>query len=230
MKRIRTVVFMVVIAALYGAGVTGLHISSTETVKQNQRFLEQRALVELFGLGDVQKLSKQKNAKQKIAEIVENQIDRSEVLTDPQTGKQIPLLKAYADPQQTRLLAYGFPFSGIGFWTGISGYVAVDGSLEKTVGLKVISQAETPGLGARIEEPFFVKPFADGLDISNPGSGRKYLYMGTAGSQAEPGTPQYGRTFDAITGATQTSLAMERMLNASIAEFRRAADNREAGE
>jgi Na+-transporting NADH:ubiquinone oxidoreductase subunit C len=224
MKRVKTVLFMIVIAALYGAGVTGLHMSSTETVKQNKLFLEQRALVELFGLGDIRTLSKAE-----IARIVETQIDRSETLTDPQTGRQVPLLKAFADSTQSALVAYGFPFSGIGFWTDITGYIAVDATLQKTVGLKVISQAETPGLGARIEEPFFVKPFADGLDISKPEPDKSYLYMGTAGSKADPGTPQYGRTFDAITGATQTSLAMERMLNASVAEFRRAADNRKTG-
>ena len=224
MKRVKTVLFMVVIAAIYGAGVTGLHMSSAETVKQNKRFLEQRALVELFGLGDIETLSKAE-----IAQIVEKQIDRSETLTDPQTGKTIPLLKTYTDAQQTELVAYGFPFSGIGFWTEITGYIAVDASLQKTVGLKVITQAETPGLGARIEEAFFVKPFTDGLDISTPAPGKSYIYMGTTGSTPDPGTPQYGRTFDAITGATQTSLAMERMLNASVAEFRRAADTREAG-
>lgn len=226
MKRVKTVLFMIVIAGLFGSGVTGLNISTRKTIEQNKQFIEQRALVELFGLndGDITKLTKHE-----IAAIVENQIDRSEVLTDPKTGKQIPLLKAFADEQQNNLVAYGFPFKGIGFWTEITGYIAVDASLQKTVGLKVIAQAETPGLGARIEEPFFVRPFADGLDISKPAPGSSYIYMGTAGAKADPGTPQYGRTFDAITGATQTSLAMERMLNASVAEFRRAVDNRTAG-
>ncbi len=36
MKRVKTVLFMVVIAALYGAGVTGLHLSSRATVKKKQ--------------------------------------------------------------------------------------------------------------------------------------------------------------------------------------------------
>jgi len=214
----------VVITAIFGAGVTGLHLSSRKTVEQNIRFIEQKALVELFGLGDVKTLSKGK-----IGQIVETQIDQSELLTDPQTGKQIPLLKAYANSARENLTAYGFPFSGIGFWAEIKGYIAVDSSLTKTVGLKVIAQVETPGLGARIEEPFFVKPFADGLDITDPTPDASYLYMGMPGSKADPGTAQYGRTFDAITGATQTSLAMERMLNAAVAEFRRSVDNRKAG-
>jgi Na+-transporting NADH:ubiquinone oxidoreductase subunit C len=225
MKRIKTVLFMVVIAALYGAGVTGLYQSSETTVQQNRRFLEQRALVQLFGLGDTKKLSKKE-----IAALTEAQIDRSETLTDPQTGKSIQLLKAYRNAGDREPFAFGFPFSGIGFWAEISGYIAVDSTLQETVGLKVITQSETPGLGARIEEPFFVKPFQDGLDISKPAKGGSYIYMSAAGSRPDPGTPQYGRTFDAVTGATQTSLAMERMLNNAVAEFRRAVEHRESGE
>jgi Na+-translocating ferredoxin:NAD+ oxidoreductase RnfG subunit len=54
--------------------------------------------------------------------------------------------------------------------------------------------------------------------------------MGAQGEVPEPGTAKYGRTFDAITGATQTSLAMERMLNEAVAEFSRAVAVRKAGE
>jgi Na+-transporting NADH:ubiquinone oxidoreductase subunit C len=216
---------MMAIAAFFGAGVTGLNLSTRKTVEANKKFIEQRALVELFGLGDIKQLSKSE-----IATIFETQIDRNEVLTDPKTGKEIPLLKAYTNAEKTELKAYGFPFTGIGFWAEISGYIAVDASLSKTVGLKVISQAETPGLGARIEEGFFVKPFYAGLDISQPTAEHSYLYMGTAGSPPAPGSPQDGRTFDAITGATQTSMAMERMLNVAVAEFNRSVQNRKAGE
>jgi len=224
MKRVKTVLFMVVIAALYGAGVTGLHLSSRATVEKNKRFIEQKALVELFGLGDVKTLSKEE-----INEIVQTQIDQSETLTDPQTGRQISLLKAYSNAAQDQLVAYGFPFSGIGFWDKITGYIAIDSILKKTVGLKVITHVETPGLGARIEEPFFVKPFIDGLDITKPAPGASFLYMCAPGTKPETGTAQYGRNFDAIAGATQTSLAMERMLNAAVAEFARAVQTRKAG-
>jgi Na+-transporting NADH:ubiquinone oxidoreductase subunit C len=225
MKRAKIVLFMVVIAALYGAGVTGLHLSTVKTVEQNKLFLEQKALVELFGLGDVKTLSKEQ-----IAKLVDTQIDQTEKITDPQTGHTLTLLKAYDSAARDHLTAYAFPFSGIGFWAEIKGYIAVDSGLQKTVGMKVIEQSETPGLGARIEEPFFVKPFIDGLDITAPAPGKNYIYMGTAGNTPEPGTAQYGRTFDAITGATQTSLAMTRMLNAAVAEFSRAVISRKAGE
>ncbi|MDH3345670.1 MAG: FMN-binding protein [Kiritimatiellaceae bacterium] len=226
MKRVKTVLFMVVIAGLYGAGVTGLDLSTRKTVKQNELFLEQRTLVELFGLGDVKTLSKED-----IANLVETRIDQSQTLSDPETGNTVPLLKAYTDETKTELIAYAFPFKGIGFWTEITGYIAVDSALKKTIGLKVVRQAETPGLGARIEkEEFFGTFFDPGLDITPPAKGANYIYMGTAGNTPAEGTAQYGRTFDAITGATQTSLAMERMLNVAVAEFGRCIANLKAGE
>ncbi|MBM4153112.1 MAG: FMN-binding protein [Kiritimatiellaceae bacterium] len=225
MKRLKTVPFMLVIALLYGAGVTGLHLSTVKTVEQNTRFLEEKTLVELFKLGDVHTL-----AKDKISQIVATQIDRSETITDPQTGKKIELLKAYDNPDRKNLVAYGIPFSGIGFWAEIKGYIAMDSQLKKTVGMKVMSQTETPGLGGRIEEPFFMQPFIDGLDITPPAENKNYLYMGSQGGKPKEGTAQYGRTFDAITGATQTTLAMERMLNSAVASFNRALAVRKVGE
>jgi Na+-translocating ferredoxin:NAD+ oxidoreductase RnfG subunit len=197
-----------------------------KTVEQNNRFIEQKALVELFGLGDVKTLSKEA-----IAKIVGTQIDRRETLTDPQTGRPVPLLKAYDSAARDHLIAYAFPFSGVGFWAEIKGYIAVDSGLKKTIGFKVIEQTETPGLGSRIEDEEFYGVFlSPGLDITPPAPGKNHLYMGTAGSKPEPGTAQYGRTFDAITGATQTSLAMGRMLNEAVAEFSRAVTSRKAGE
>lgn len=225
MKRFKTVLFMIIIAGLFGGGVTGIYLSSQKTVEKNDRFIEQKALVELFGLGDVRNLSKKE-----IAEIVDRQIDRSDSVTDPETGKKIPLLKAYSDPDRKHLIALGFPFSGIGFWAEIKGYIAVNSDITKTVGIKIIKQSETPGLGGRIEEPAFIKPFEKGLDITAPEPGKNYIYMTAAGSEPDPGTPRYKRSFNAITGATQTSLAMERMLNSTLKEFRRAIDQRLEGE
>ncbi len=221
---------MVVIAALYGAGVTGLHLSTVKTVEQNNRLIEQKALVELFGLGNVDDLSKEEIANIVKTQIVTNQTFQLETI-DPATGEPIKVLEAYETAKKDKLKAYGFKFFGIGFWAEIKGYIAVDSDLKKTIGFKVIAQAETPGLGSRIEDKeFYGVFFSPGLNITPPAPGKDYLYMGTAGSQPEPGTAQYERTFDAITGATQTSLAMGRMLNAAVAEFNRAVASRKAGE
>ncbi len=58
--------------------------------------------------------------------------------------------------------------------------------------------------------------------MTPPPSGRAFVYVGQT-RPAGPDDPRYGRSVDAITGATQTSRAVERFVNESIGRFRRAA-------
>ncbi|MFC1467262.1 FMN-binding protein [Verrucomicrobiota bacterium] len=215
MKRLYIVFFMVAVAAVFGAGVTGINLLARKTLEQNARLIRQKALIRLFKLADVSRLSKDE-----IEQVVSRQIDDSETRTDPETGWEFKLLKAYEDAERTRLKSYAFKFRGVGFWAPIEGLLAVSPDLQKTLGCIIVEQKETPGLGGRIEEAFFSRPFEEGLLITPPEKGAPCIYMGT--SEPEPGSPQYQRQFDAITGATQTSMAMERMLNDHIMRFNRA--------
>ena len=94
-------------------------------------------------------------------------------------------------------------FSGNGFQGAISLVVALDG--ETITGFKVVSQVETPGLGARITEEEFQNSFigkrvSEGISMSRSGN-------------AGPGE------FDAITGATETSRALERILTRGLERY-----------
>lgn len=94
-------------------------------------------------------------------------------------------------------------FSGNGFQGPISLVVALDG--ETITGFKVVSQEETPGLGARITEVEFQRSFigkrvSEGITMSKSGS-------------AGPSE------FDAITGATETSRALERILTKGFKRY-----------
>jgi len=175
--------------------------------------------VSVFGLGDVSTL-----AKDEIARIVGEQVDTTDSCTDPETGWACDLIKAYADREQQTLKAYGFRFRGLGFWAPIEGILAVTPDLEKTVGLVILDQKETPGLGGRIAEPVFLDQFADGLDVSVPAGDAPFLVV--SGSPSEPGSAGAGRHVDAITGATQTSMAMDRILNDALRKFTRAMQSR----
>ena len=54
---------------------------------------------------------------------------------------------------------YVFPVSAKGLWSTIKLLVAVDTEFNKYLGIKIISQGETPGLGARITENWFQEQF-----------------------------------------------------------------------
>ncbi len=109
---------------------------------------------------------------------------------------------------------YAKQFSGSGLWGTITGILAVNDDITRTVGLQILSHNETPGLGGRIDEAWFKDQFK-GEAIRN---GKIVVTSG-----AEAGTlkkdPEDGM-LDGITGASRTSQAMGTLVNQDIAELK----------
>lgn len=76
--------------------------------------------------------------------------------------------------------------------------VGVEKDLKTLTGISFIKQDETPGLGARIEEPWFKAQFKG-----------KVPPLG----HVNEGEPTEKNQFDAITGATLTTKAVEDIIN-----------------
>jgi Na+-transporting NADH:ubiquinone oxidoreductase subunit C len=160
-------------------------------------------------------------SKRQVLELVKQRIDRSETIRDPETGWETTLIKAYETDAHRRLIGYGFSFRGLGFWAPIEGILAVTPDMSETIGIKIVQQSETPGLGGRITEPVFTEQFRKGVLVS-PREGGDTIVVGADGGDNP-------RHVDAITGATQTSMAMERILNEALARFQRAMAARGSG-
>ncbi|MFC1691910.1 FMN-binding protein [Candidatus Latescibacterota bacterium] len=92
---------------------------------------------------------------------------------------------------------------GGGFQGNISIVVALDSDTIK--GFKVVAQEETPGLGGRISEEGFQNSFV-GKKVSG---GIRMTRSGNAGTDE----------FDAIAGATETSRAVEKILNSGFERY-----------
>ncbi len=108
----------------------------------------------------------------------------------------------------------GFEFGGMGFWDRIEGVIVLSPDLQTVRNIQFLDQKETPGLGARIEEPWFTDQFKGlQIDWDNPRGDR--LVVG-----ASP-DPDPKNRVDAITGATQTSMALGRFLNDELDQIRK---------
>lgn len=99
---------------------------------------------------------------------------------------------------------YAKEFSGSGLWGTINGILAVDSDLDRTIGLEIISHNETPGLGGRIDEPWF-KNQLRGEKIVD---GRVTL-AGAGDGDYESDNGE----IDAVTGASRTSESMQVILD-----------------
>jgi Na+-transporting NADH:ubiquinone oxidoreductase subunit C len=96
-----------------------------------------------------------------------------------------------------------FEFGGSGVWGPISGIVSMNPDQKTIRNLKIIHQEETPGLGGRIAEKAFLDQFKNKEVIP------KLVFMPAGRAKAN-------NEVDAITGATYSSKALERLLNTAI--------------
>ena len=138
------------------------------------------------------------------------------------------------DDADARVIGRAFAVSGVGFWASIEGILALSPDLQRVTGVVFLRHSETPGLGGRITERQFRDQFRRGLRATPPDAGGQYIYIGGA-KPAGPGDPRWGRRVDAVSGATGTSTAVERFLNADLARFRAAVEaegliDKESGE
>ena len=226
------IAFAAVTSAVFTAGIVTLQVATAARVERNEKMREYRALAALFApawrIADPAALSDQQ-----VIDLVDARVDASQTVTD--NAEQPPLAfrlyRAYADQAHKALVGVAIPVRGTGFWDLIEGRLALSADLKEVTGLVFVNQKETPGLGGRIEEPAFTDQFSkkvrgrqgrEPLRADPPTApGHPFLYIGR-GSPTGPADPRYARSVDAITGATQTSLAVERFLNTDLRRFRRA--------
>lgn len=104
---------------------------------------------------------------------------------------------------------YALPVEGKGFWAPIRGIVGIAPDGQTIRGLAFYEQNETPGLGARIAEPFFREQFK-GLVIGSEG---QPVELRPEGSELSAGQVH------AISGATQTCMRLETLLNEDLLDW-----------
>ena len=98
--------------------------------------------------------------------------------------------------------AYVFPFRGGGLWGEIEGVLGYNATLTEITGFDILKQNETPGLGGRITEAWFKDQFR--------GKSGPFTQLVTGGEETPDDSPD---SFQAVTGATATSAAVQSMLN-----------------
>lgn len=191
------ILFMVVISLVFGSGIAVVHYTTLPILNRNETLHRNRVLAQAF---DLTVQGKDANAYQKAV---------SAALTPVAIGTPDMPRTAYRGPNGT----VGFSFSGMGFWERIVGIIVLTPDLQNVVNMQFMEQKETPGLGARIEEPWFTQQFRNKkVNWSAPADRR--IVIGTLA-----GAPEASRV-DAITGATQTSMALMRFLNSELATLR----------
>lgn len=99
-----------------------------------------------------------------------------------------------------------FEFFGVGLWGPIHGIISLEKDLKTIYKIKITHQEETPGLGGRIAEQAYLKQFKNKEVVPKI----KFMPEGKSTQKNE---------VDAITGATGSSKAFEKLLNENLEKY-----------
>lgn len=183
-KRIYPLVFMLAVTVFCILVTSGLYLTTQDRALANELSFTRRAILDAGGLQYTPTTDGiEKTYKEKI------QVEDGYYTADSLEGKR-----------------YILPMQGPGLWGTIAIMVGLEEDLTTFSGLAIVSQNETPGLGARIEEPWFTKQF----------QGKKSPF-----TLVNEGTAQKPNEIDAITGATRTSEYFRNLTNRAATDAKR---------
>ncbi|MDY6792712.1 MAG: FMN-binding protein [Thermodesulfobacteriota bacterium] len=194
--------FMVVVCVVFGTGVSVVHNATRDMLEKNKRFHLNRIICRAFLITSMDE------SPEAYAEAIAKQIQIAQNLE----GDRVRNLYRQIDVEN-KVVAVGFDFSGMGFWDRINGIIVFTPDLEKIINIQFFDHKETPGLGARIEEKWFTDQFK-GIRVAWDKAVPDRVIFGAASA----GSTDY--QIDAITGATQTSMALKRFLNQELERIR----------
>lgn len=104
--------------------------------------------------------------------------------------------------------------SGAGLWGTITIILAADPAAERIRGVQLVAQNETPGLGGRIEEAWFLGQFR-----GEAASGGVRIAVG-AESKGTGDADSDNGLVDGVTGASRTSSSFEVIVNEALKRVR----------
>ncbi len=195
------VVFMLVLTIVFGGALAGINALTKETIatqealrtKENVLFVLGIPIITLPGIADIP-----------TADAIEA------AYSAKVTERKVKDITIFEGKREDGTIGYAFLINGPGLWGSMTGYVGISADLKTILGMSVMSHSETPGLGGRIDEPWFKEQFRN-VSISSADASKN--------TDIVIFKPKVGGNIDAIAGATLTSEAVRVMVNEDVANF-----------
>jgi Na+-transporting NADH:ubiquinone oxidoreductase subunit C len=184
-KRIFPVWFTMLVTLVFIAATSVVYSFTKEQIKQNERLRFIKSVLLAAGIPvPAQPADVEKVFSERVKEIKDND------------GKTKYFVIYNEDRSSAG--AYVLVRSGAGLWGTITATVGVNSDLGSFAGLEIVDQSETPGLGGRITEQWFMDQF----------KGKKSPL-----TTVPEGNPGGENQFQAITGATYSTNAIRDLMN-----------------
>jgi Na+-transporting NADH:ubiquinone oxidoreductase subunit C len=190
-----SVFYMLIVTAFFSSIIIGLSIATREQVKANETLALEKAVLQVFTGLYKEGMSGTQIHQQFMDEVI---------LPSEKTGN------AWTIKDSSGRQAYAVPLNGQGFWASIKGVIGIAEDRETVTGIAFYEQNETPGLGAEIEKASWREQFKE----KKLSVGEKVLIM------KRPGETVGEHEVNAVTGATQTSVRLAKIIDDSVTQWR----------
>jgi Na+-transporting NADH:ubiquinone oxidoreductase subunit C len=137
-------------------------------------------------------------------------IELANELKKPVEKQILPVYIAVLDGGDS---AYIVPLRGKGLWGPVWGYMSFKTDFNTIFGTTFDHKGETPGLGAEINQEWFMKPFIGKQIFDSDG---KLVSVSVVKGGAKPGDIH---GVDAISGGTITSKGVEKMMHDNLTNY-----------
>jgi len=198
-KTVYSMGYMFLIAFFFTSLVSAVKLTSEDQIEKNQQARLQKTIIKVLGIQTKEPLSTEG--------VVQLFHEKVEIIDFKDKNVYIGY-----ERDKDEIAGYAFPVEGQGFWGAIQGMVAVTPDGSRIIGIAFYRHNETPGLGARITEPWFAEQFSD-LPLYPIEGENQIFYLNPQGPGKAP------NELDAIAGASRTSDAVERFLNRDLDLF-----------
>ncbi len=188
---IYTVIFTFILCFIFVIVLSFVYESTKDIIAMNKKFVQEKAILNTLGIN---------------VETKEDIMSEFKKVTQEQKDG---IIFYKGDSQESSIVKQ---FSGPGLWGVIVGYIALSKDLTRVTGFEVIDQNETPGLGARISEPWFKEQLKGEKILNNT------IKVGPGGVGD---TDKNNGIIDGITGATRTSDGIQQILINEIKIFKK---------
>src|SRR5690606_34311905 len=120
------------------------------------------------------------------------------------------IAKVYTLSENGKMVRVVLPIHGYGLWSTLYGFISLEGDLNTIEGLGFYAHAETPGLGGEVDNPRWKQQWV-GKELygSEPTEPKIQLVKGGVSSDAK----DREHKVDALSGATLTSVGVQRLVN-----------------
>lgn len=189
------VLYMFAVTFVFVVVLVGLSRATRERVEANRRVLRERAIL-MAALPDEVDA---RMASPEVSRVFRERVEEPDVPGAP-----------YRVLKDGELHAYSLPVEGQGFWDAIRGALGIAPDGERVLGIAFHEQNETPGLGGEILSAAFRNQFR----------GKKLAPGDEPLRMVSPAETPDEHSVHAITGATQTSVRLERIIREDVNAWR----------